>query len=67
MKRSQSADKLKSMIAKAIEDHVLTRDEYDMILHIASEDGHIDREEQALLEQLQDMIENKMVKMIAIP
>jgi len=47
---------------KAIDDHVLTRDEYDQILHLASEDGIIDRQEQALLEQLQDMIDNKTVK-----
>jgi hypothetical protein len=62
---SQSAQKLRDMIEKAIEDQKLTRAEYDMILHIATEDGFIDRDEQVLLSQLQDMIENKFVKIVA--
>ena len=65
MIKNKTAEKLKSMIAKAIEDHVLTRDEYDLILHIASEDGHIDRQEQILLEQLQELIENKSIRIKA--
>jgi hypothetical protein len=52
MKPSKSAHDLHKMINKAIEDHTITREEYDLILHIATEDGHIDRQEQALLEQL---------------
>ena len=64
MKVSESASQLKKMIEKAIEDHQITRDEYDQILHIATEDGHVDRHEQSLLEQLQEMIENKMVKIV---
>jgi hypothetical protein len=65
MKVSESAGKLKVMIEKAIDDHQITRDEYDMILHIATEDGHIDKHEQILLEQLQEMIENKSVRLVA--
>jgi len=61
---SESAARLKVMIEKAIEDHQITRAEMDMILLIATEDSHIDRHEQALLEELQDMIENKSVKII---
>jgi hypothetical protein len=61
----QSALKLREMIEKAIEDHKLTRVEYDMILQIATEDGVIDRDEQVLLAQLQEMIENKFVKLVA--
>lgn len=49
---------------KAIEDHSITRAEMDGILAIASEDGHIDRYEQSLLTQLQEMIENKTVKIV---
>ncbi|MBN1951015.1 MAG: hypothetical protein JW801_07415 [Bacteroidales bacterium] len=64
MTASSSANELREMINKAIEDHVLTRDEFDQILHIASEDGHIDSQEQALLEQLQEMINNKTVKVV---
>ncbi len=64
MPLSESAKRLKVMIEKAIEDHSITRDEMDSILAIATEDSHIDRHEQALLDQLQDMIENKIVKFI---
>ena len=61
---SESAERLKKMIEKAIEDHEITRIEMDKILTIASEDSHIDRHEQALLDQLQHMIESKMVKIV---
>ncbi len=64
MKASESAIRLKKMIEKAIEDHKLTRNEYDEILYIATEDGMIDHQELALLEQLQEMIDNKMVKVV---
>jgi len=65
MNPSESSLRLKAMIEKAIEDHVITRDEYDMIMHIASEDGIIDSHEQALLSELQDMLESKMVRFVA--
>lgn len=64
MRLSESAGRLREMIEHAIEDHQVTRAEMDMILHIALEDGHIDPQEQSLLNQLQDMIENKEVKII---
>ena len=64
MNVSDSAQRLKEMIIKAIDDHKITREEYDTIIHIASEDGIIDQQERALLGQLQDMIENKMVKLV---
>ena len=64
MKASESAMQLKKMIEKAIDDHKITRDEYDQILHIATEDGVIDHQEMALLEQLREMIHNKMVKVV---
>ncbi len=65
MAYSESAHRLKEMINKAIEDHQITRDEYDQIIAIATEDGHIDSQERALLSELQDMIENRMVSMVA--
>jgi tellurite resistance protein len=64
MPLSESADRLRKMIEKAIDDHELTRDEMDLITAIATEDGHIDSQEQALLHQLQDLIENGSVKVI---
>ena len=63
-KISDSSLRLREMIEKAIEDHEITRDEYDKIIHIATEDGIIDRHEQALLSELQQMIEDKMVKFV---
>jgi len=64
MSYSKSAARLKAMIEKAIEDHQITRAEMDTIMAIATEDSHIDPQEQALLNQLQEMIENKLVKII---
>ncbi|WP_297091756.1 hypothetical protein [uncultured Draconibacterium sp.] len=63
-KVSASSIRLKAMIEKAIEDHKITREEYDKILNIAAEDGYIDRHEQALLGQLQQMIEERHVKFV---
>lgn len=64
MKVSESAHQLKRMIERAIEDHRISREEYDLILHIATEDGHIDKHEQILLDQLQEMIGNKSIKVV---
>jgi tellurite resistance protein len=64
MAYSESAQKLRIMIEKAIDDHRITREEMDAIINIVSEDGHIDPHEQALLNQLQEMIENKTVRFI---
>uniref|UniRef100_UPI003216E99A hypothetical protein n=1 Tax=uncultured Draconibacterium sp. TaxID=1573823 RepID=UPI003216E99A len=61
---SESSIRLRAMIEKAIEDHKITRDEYDKILNIATEDGYIDRHEQALLSELQQMIEDKQVRFV---
>lgn len=63
-KISDSAVRLREMIEKAIEDHKITRDEYDKIIHIATEDGVIDRHEKALLSQLQQMIEDRDVRFV---
>lgn len=64
MSYSKSAARLKAKIEKAIEDHQITRAEMDTIMAIATEDSHIDPQEQALLNQLQEMIENRLVKII---
>lgn len=63
-KVSESSIRLKEMIEKAIEDHKITRDEYDKIINTATEDGHIDQHEQALLRELQQMIEDKAVRFV---
>jgi len=64
MKLSDKARILREKIEKAIEDHKITRFEYDMIIHQATEDGVIEKQEQALLDQLQGMIEDGLVKMV---
>ncbi len=64
MKYSESAGRARIMIEKAIEDQKITRAEMDSILNIVTEDGHIDPHEQALLNQLQEMIENRSVKFV---
>ena len=64
MRYSESAGRLKVKIEKAIEDHRITRTEMEIIMAIATEDSYIDPQEQALLNQLQEMIENKSVKII---
>jgi len=64
MKASESANKLKELIARAIEDHVITKSEYDMIISQATEDMHIDPQERALLMELRDMIEEKTIKLV---
>ena len=63
-KISESSIRLKAMIEKAIEDEKITREEYDKIIHIATEDAVIDRYEKALLSELQQMIEDKVVKFV---
>jgi DNA-binding ferritin-like protein len=64
MSLSNSSIRLREMIEHAIEDHQITRREMDQIINIASEDGFIDQHEQSLLDQLQDMIESKLVNIV---
>lgn len=64
MKISESAVILRKLIEKAIEDHKLTRAEYDKIINQASKDSFIDSHEKALLDQLQEMIEDKSIKLV---
>jgi predicted house-cleaning noncanonical NTP pyrophosphatase (MazG superfamily) len=64
MNLSAGAKNLRQLIEKAIEDHKISKAEYDMIIHEATKDGHIDHVEQALLRELQEMIADKTVKFI---
>ncbi len=64
MKISDSALELRKVIERAIEDHVITQKEFEEIIHVATEDGHIDTHEKALLVQLQEMIATKEVKLV---
>ncbi len=64
MKSAPNSSKLSKMIKKAIEDCELTNSEYDEILALANEDGVVDKYEQTLLNQLQEMLSNKTIKRV---
>lgn len=63
-KVSESASKLKDLIKHAIDDLEVTPAEYEAIMDCAHEDGHIDKEEEALLAQFQGMISNGTIKRV---
>ena len=58
----ENTDKLRALIEKAIEDHIITHEEYEYIIQQASDDGIIDSHEQALLAELQGMLQDGSVK-----
>ena len=64
MKPSKSAASLAALIKKAIHDHQVTQAEWDQIMAQAEQDSHVDREEQALLRELNHLIENGTVKRV---
>jgi hypothetical protein len=52
------------MIEKAIEDHRITKAEYEEIIQLVLEDAQVDPQERALLKELQDMIDHREVKLV---
>ncbi|HQP50320.1 MAG TPA: hypothetical protein PKX12_16460 [Spirochaetota bacterium] len=64
MSSGETGKKLADMIKHAIDDSKITTTEYERILMVANEDGHIDAQEQRLLANLQEMISNGTVKRI---
>jgi len=64
MKPSESAHRMHTLIHKAMDDHKITNAEFDEIMKIADEDGHIDAQERALLAELHDLIKDKIVKRV---
>jgi hypothetical protein len=64
MSLSREANSLRKLIEKAINDQQITRDEYEQIVHMATEDGYIDPQERELLRQLREMIEDKTIKLV---
>ena len=63
-KPSKSASNLKELINHAIQDLEVTPDEYNKIMDCANEDGHIDKEEKALLSHFQQMLSNGTIKRV---
>ncbi|MBN1534315.1 MAG: hypothetical protein JXA20_16705 [Spirochaetes bacterium] len=53
---STSARRIADIIKAALETQVITSSQYEAIVNIAHEDGHIDRQEQAVLSQLHRII-----------
>lgn len=62
MSISASGNQLRKLINKAIEDCIITPDEYNEIINLSLQDGFIDSQEHVLLRELQKMIENKDVR-----
>ncbi len=58
---TKKGQNLADLIKKAIEDSVITINEYEEIMSVASEDGILDKHEEALLKQLNELIANKTV------
>ncbi len=63
-KPSNSATELKQIISHAISDLEITPDEYNRIMEHANNDGHIDKEEQALLAQFHLLLNNGTIKRV---
>ncbi len=63
-KPSKSASSLKQIINEAISDLEITPDEYNKIMHAAQDDGHLDKEEKALLAQFHEMLNNGTIKRV---
>lgn len=62
MKVSKSSLQLRELVDKAIKDEVITREEYDEIMAVASADGHIDNHEAAILKEFHQMIHDRDIK-----
>lgn len=65
MQSGESGEKLAEMIKKAIRDLEVTDTEFEQIMAIANEDGHVDSQEQALMSQLHAMLANGTIKKVA--
>lgn len=63
-KVSESSETIREMIDRAIEKHEITKAEYDKILHLATDDSHIDPQERVLLSNLNELIYSKDIKIV---
>jgi hypothetical protein len=61
---TKNGEKLEEVIKRAIEDHVVTNDEYNEIMRIAHQDGVIDSHEQLLLKEFKDMIAHDLIERV---
>ncbi|HNW29376.1 MAG TPA: hypothetical protein PKN50_12945 [Spirochaetota bacterium] len=65
MKATASGTRLAERIKTAIEDHVITRSEYEEILALADQDGRVDHHERILLRELKNLIADRVVQRVA--
>lgn len=63
-KPSKTAAELKALINHAVSDLEITPQEYQRIMDHAQDDGHLDKEEKALLAQFHEMINNGTIKRV---
>jgi hypothetical protein len=64
---SPSAQEIRELLDEAIKSGEITRNGYDKIVHIATADNVIDSQEKVLLAQLNDLLENKDIKIVMEP
>lgn len=60
-----SSQRINDIIKEAIAKHQITPGEYETILSIADEDGHIDAMERAAISNLRDLIDDKTVRIVS--
>jgi uncharacterized membrane protein YebE (DUF533 family) len=60
----ETGKQIADMIKKAINDGQITTTDYERIMMLADEDGHIDSQERRQLAELQDMLDNKTIRRI---
>jgi tellurite resistance protein len=61
---TKSGKDLEEIIRKAMDDQEIRNSEYEEIIELAHADGKIDPHERVLLEELKDLIVDKVVKRI---
>ena len=64
MVQTSEGKKLESLIMKAIDDLELTGEEFDAIMAQATSDGDIDPHEKELLDKLEKLIDDGIVKKV---
>ena len=64
MKDQTAGHRLAELIRHAMDDLEITGKEYQQIMHMASEDGHVDAAEAALLAQLHAMINDGTIERV---
>jgi hypothetical protein len=64
MMSTKSGIELANVIKKAINDHLITKAEYEEIIHLAHQDGIIDDHEQILLKEFNAMIADGTIRRV---